>query len=92
VKGLFGLPAFLTKRDAQANPLDDASFLPAPRAIDDTPANLAALVPAHDPSPRGGKLSDLQQSLVALSAVLGGAGGAGAPRPAVGGRGEIQSP
>jgi phospholipase C len=92
VKGLFGLPAFLTKRDAQANPLDDASFLPAPRALDDTPANLAALVPSHAPSPRSGKLSDLQQSLVALSAVLGGAGGTGAPQPAVGGRGEIQSP
>jgi phospholipase C len=92
VKGLFGLPEFLTRRDAQANTLDDANFVGTPRALDDTPANLSALVPSHAPAPRARKLSDLQQSLVALSAALG-AGGGGGPRPgAAGNRGESQSP
>jgi phospholipase C len=93
VKGLFGLPEFLTRRDAQANTLDDANFVGTPRTLDDTPANLSALVPSHAPAPRAKKLSDLQQSLVALSAALGAAGGGGGPRPgAAGNRGEPQSP
>lgn len=93
VKGLFGLPEFLTRRDAQANLLDDANFLAAPRALADTPANLAALVPSHAPAPRSKKLSDLQQSLVALSTALGAVGGGGAPRAGgAGNRGEPQSP
>src|SRR4029453_16993392 len=67
VKTLFGLPEFLTRRDAAANVLSDASFLLAPRALDDTPGNLTRLVPDHVSAPaRPGKLSDLQQSLVAL--------------------------
>ncbi len=93
VKGLFGLPDFLTRRDAQANPLDDANFLAAPRALGDTPANLTALVPSHAPAPRAKKLSDLQQSLMALSAALGAIGGGGAPGAgAAGNRAEPQSP
>ncbi|HEX7216263.1 MAG TPA: alkaline phosphatase family protein [Methylomirabilota bacterium] len=71
VKTLFGLTEFLTQRDAAANVLSDASFLPAPRLLDDTPANLARLVPDHVSAPsRPGRLSDLQQSLVALRAAL----------------------
>jgi Phosphoesterase family len=46
VKTLSGLPEFLTRRDAQANILDDANFLGTPRPRDDTPSNLTALVPA----------------------------------------------
>jgi len=93
VKGLFGLPDFLTRRDAQANALDDANFLTAPRALGDTPANLTALVPSHAPAPRAKKLSDLQQSLMALSAALGAIGGGGAPGAgAAGNRVEPQSP
>jgi phospholipase C len=93
VKGLFGLPDFLTRRDAQANPLDDANFLAAPRALGDTPANLTALVPSHAPAPRAKKLSDLQQSLMALSAALGAIGGGAAPGAgAAGNRVEPQSP
>ncbi len=93
MKGLFGLPDFLTRRDAQANALDDANFLAAPRALVDTPANLTALVPSHAPAPRAKKLSDLQQSLMALSAALGAIGGGGAPGAgAAGNRAEPQSP
>ena len=93
VKGLFGLPDFLTRRDAQANALDDANFLAAPRALGDTPANLTALVPSHAPAPRAKKLSDLQQSLMVLSAALGAIGGGGAPGAgAAGNRAEPQSP
>ena len=72
VKTLFGLPEFLTRRDAQANILDDANFLGTPRPRDDTPSNLTALVPRHVPgASRSGKLSDLQQSLLALRTAVG---------------------
>ena len=72
VKTLFGLPEFLTRRDAQANILDDANFLGTPRPRDDTPSNLTALVPRHVPgASRSGKLSDLQQSLLALHTAVG---------------------
>jgi phospholipase C len=71
VKTIFGLPEFLTRRDAQANVLNDAAFLSTPRPLDDTPANLARLVPVHvSTPPRSGKLSDLQQSLLALGTAL----------------------
>ena len=77
VKTHFGLPDFLTQRDARANVLSDAGFLPAPRALDDTPASLTRLVPDHVSSPRPGKLSDLQQSLLALRAAVRGEGAPG---------------
>jgi phospholipase C len=71
VKALFGLREFLTRRDAAAHVLSDASFLPAPRPLDDTPASLARLVPDRvSPPSRPRRLSDLQQSLVALRAAL----------------------
>ena len=81
LKTHFGLPEFLTRRDAQANVLSDAGFLPTPRLLDDTPANLTRLVPDHVARPRPGKLSDLQQSLLALRAALRGAAAPG-PRAA----------
>jgi len=72
LRALFRLPDFLTRRDAAANVLDDANFLELPRAADDMPANLGALVPPTPPASRriGRKLSDLQQSLLTLGAVL----------------------
>jgi phospholipase C len=82
LKGLFGLPAFLTRRDASANPLDDADFLETPRALDDTPANLGALLAGRPSSPpRKSKLSDLQQSLLLLQQIQGTPGPAGGARP-----------
>ncbi len=82
LKGLFGLPAFLTRRDARANPLDDADFLDSPRALDDTPANLGALLAGRPtPPPRKSKLSDLQHSLLLLQQIQGTPGPAGGPRP-----------
>ena len=89
VKTHFGLPDFLTRRDARANVLSDAGFLPGPRPLDDTPAHLTRLVPDHVSSPRPGKLSDLQQSLLALRAAL--RGGAAPARP-VAGSPDPQSP
>ena len=78
VKNAFGLPEFLARRDAQANVLSDAGFLAAPRPLDDTPANLARLVPDHvTRPPRSGALSDLQQSLLTLRAVLRATGSVG---------------
>ena len=87
LKGLFGLPAFLTRRDARANPLDDADFLDSPRALDDTPASLGALLAGRrTPPPRKSKLSDLQHSLLLLQQIQETPGPAGGPRP------EPQSP
>jgi phospholipase C len=93
VKTLFGLPDFLTRRDARANTLAEGNFLAAPRPLADTPSNLEALVPAHaSGAARPGKLSDLQQSLLALRAALKGTT-ADASRAAAAGRpGDIQSP
>jgi len=71
LKSLFALPAFLTERDARANTLDGADFLDAPRASDDMPENLSALVaevPRTVPTASGP--SDLQRSLLALDAAL----------------------
>jgi phospholipase C len=72
VKQLFGLPDFLTRRDAAASALDPADFLDAPRAAADMPANLSALVPPTPPASRRveDKLSDLQEGLQALGSVL----------------------
>ena len=92
VKTLFGLPDFLTRRDAQANTLAEGNFLAAPRPLADTPSSLGALVPAHaSGAARPGKLSDLQQSLLTLRAALNAGGGAARPRPA-GRPAEPQSP
>jgi len=52
VKGLFGLPDFLTGGTRRRMRWNDANFLAAPRALGDTPANLTALVPSHAPAPR----------------------------------------
>jgi hypothetical protein len=93
VKTLFGLPQFLTKRDAQANTLADANFLDAPRPAADMPTNLVALVPSGTAgaSRPGNKLSDLQRSLLALSTVLGSSSPGSTSRPgAPGDRGQIQ--
>src|SRR5262249_47348364 len=62
LKSLYGLPAFLTARDAQANALDDGNFVETPRAATDLPENLGALVPAKtgDTHRRPRALSDLQ--------------------------------
>jgi phospholipase C len=94
VKSLFGLPSFLTRRDARANTLADGNFGDTPRPLADTPSNLAALVPAHaSGAARPGKLSDLQQSLLTLRAAMSAPGGAGGARPGPAGRpGEPQSP
>ncbi len=76
VKALFGLPEFLTRRDAQANPFDEANFLDAPRGAADMPSGLSALLPGR-PAPGVGperELSDLQQSLLALRQALGALG------------------
>jgi phospholipase C len=94
VKTLFGLPEFLTRRDAQANTLADANFVGTPRPLDDTPSNLAALVPTRGAgAPRPGKLSDLQQSLLVLRTALRAAGVGEAARPGAAVKpGESQSP
>jgi phospholipase C len=82
LKGLFGLPAFLTRRDARANVLDDADFLDAPRALEDTPSSLGALLAGRPtPAPRKGKLSDLQRTLLLLPQIQGTPGRAGGARP-----------
>jgi phospholipase C len=76
IKMLFGLPQFLTRRDAQANTFDESDFLDAPRAAADLPLNLLSLVPARPAaaSRLGRGFSDLEQSLLALSTTLGKAG------------------
>jgi phospholipase C len=72
LKALFGLPDFLTRRDAAANVLDAANFLDVPRAAGDMPVDLAALVPPIPTNARRveRRLSDLQQSLVSLGSTL----------------------
>jgi phospholipase C len=72
VKELFGLPGFLTRRDAAANRLTDR-FLPQDRPLADTPTNLTGLL--RMPSARAAvvpnvRLSTYQQSLEALAAAL----------------------
>jgi phospholipase C len=72
LKVLFGLPDFLTRRDAAANVVDAENFLDAPRAAADMPVDLAALVPPIPATARRveRRLSDLQQSLVSLGTTL----------------------
>jgi phospholipase C len=71
LKALFGLRAFLTRRDAQANVIDPANFLDAPRAAGDMPSNLGALLPPRRRAGRAeSRLSDLQQSFLALDRAL----------------------
>jgi phospholipase C len=72
VKELFGLPNFLTRRDAAANRFTDR-FLPQARPLRDAPRNLSRLL--RVPSARAAvvpnvQLSTYQQSLEALAAAL----------------------
>jgi phospholipase C len=69
IKKMFGLPRFLTARDAAANTFE-GNFLPAARTVSLT--NLSRLVP----TPRaagsgGGALSAYQRSLLALAQAMG---------------------
>jgi phospholipase C len=71
-KELFGLPSFLTQRDAAANRFTDR-FLPQARPLNDTPANLTGLL--RMPSARAAvvpnvRLSTFQKSLESLAAAL----------------------
>ena len=68
IKKMFGLPRFLTARDAAANTFD-RNFLPAARTV--SPTNLRGLIPAVRASaPLGGVLSAYQRSLQALAQAL----------------------
>jgi phospholipase C len=72
VKELFGLPSFLTRRDAEANRFTDR-FLPLARPLRDAPRNLTRLL--RMPSTRAAvipnvQLSTYQKSLEALAAAL----------------------
>jgi phospholipase C len=68
IKKMFGLPRFLTARDAAANTFD-RNFLPDARSVSLT--NLRRLVPAAAPAAGGGVLSAYQRSLLALAQALG---------------------
>jgi len=69
IKKMFGLPRFLTARDASANTFE-RNFLPEPRAV--SPANLQRLLPPARASASGaGALSKYQRSLLALAHALG---------------------
>jgi phospholipase C len=93
VKALFGLPEFLTRRDARANTLAEGNFLTTPRPLTDTPSNLGALVPAHTSGAgRPEKLSDLQQSLLTLRAALKGTAADPSRAGATARPGDTQSP
>jgi phospholipase C len=72
VKELFGLPNFLTQRDAAANRFTDR-FLPQARPLADTPMNLTGLLrmpSARAMVSRNVRLSTFQQSLQALAAAM----------------------
>ena len=72
VKELFGLPNFLTQRDAAANRFTDR-FLPQARPLADTPVNLTGLLrmpSARAMVSRNVRLSTFQQSLEALAAAM----------------------
>lgn len=71
VKKIFGLPDFLTRRDAAANTFED-QLLTEARKTEDTPATLSALVrrPRGRSAPDERGLSDHQRALVALSMAL----------------------
>jgi hypothetical protein len=69
IKKMFGLPRFLTARDAAANTFD-RNFLPDARTVSRT--NLRGLLPAARASaPLGGALSAYQRSLQALAQAMG---------------------
>jgi len=69
IKKMFGLPRFLTARDAAANTFD-RNFLPSARSVPLT--NLRGLVPAARASaPAIGALSAYQRSLQALAQAMG---------------------
>jgi len=69
LKKMFGLPRFLTARDAAANTVD-RNFLPAARDVSLT--NLRTLVPTARASKAGeGALSPYQRSLRALAQAIG---------------------
>jgi len=68
IKKMFGLPRFLTARDAAANTFD-RNFLADARSVPLT--NLRRLVPAATPASAGGVLSAYQRSLLALAQALG---------------------
>ena len=69
IKKLFGLPRFLTARDAAANTFD-ANFLAAARTVSLT--NLRRLVPTQRAAPAsGGALTAYQRSLKALAQAMG---------------------
>jgi len=79
IKKMFGLPSFLTARDAAANTFEH-NFLAQPRQV--TLTNLGARLAAASAAPAGSDatLSQHQLSLVALAEVLakpGGTAGAG---------------
>jgi phospholipase C len=69
IKTMFGLPRFLTQRDARANTFE-GNLLAAARAS--TPTNLSALVPTtpRPGAPVDGELSSHQRSLRAIAEVL----------------------
>src|SRR5262249_57452771 len=69
IKKMFGLPRFLTARDAAANTLEH-NFLSAARSVPLT--NLRRLLPtARAAAPATGALSAYQRSLLALAQTLG---------------------
>jgi phospholipase C len=69
IKKMFGLPRFLTARDAAASTFD-RNFLPAARTV--SPTNLRRLVPTQRAAAAsGGSLSAYQRSLKALAQAMG---------------------
>jgi phospholipase C len=69
IKKMFGLPRFLTARDAAANTFD-RNFLPDARSVSLT--NLRRLVPTTaSVAPVGGSMSAYQRSLQALAEAVG---------------------
>src|SRR5207249_3844306 len=69
IKKMFGLPRFLTARDAAANTVD-RNFLAQARTV--SLANLKTLVPTARAAPAGGgPLSAYQRSLKALAEAIG---------------------
>jgi phospholipase C len=72
IKKMFGLPEFLTRRDASAHTFEH-NFLERPRTVDDVPARLhekVRPVPAHRDASADLRLSTFQRGLEALSIAL----------------------
>jgi phospholipase C len=75
IKTMFGLPSFLTARDAAANTFD-RNFLPDARAV--SLRNLRSLIPPKGtPAPEGRVLSAYQRSLLSLARAMGSPPAAG---------------